>query len=136
MLQYFMQIVVAAVIERDGLVLIGQRKPGKWHALKWEFPGGKVEPGEAPAAALARELEEELGLSAEIGQCIADYEFQYPGRSRIRLIFFGVTRISGEIQNREYHDLRWEKRARLPEYDFLEGDVDFVRSLAGSNSAT
>jgi 8-oxo-dGTP diphosphatase len=136
MLQYFMQIVVAAVIEREGLVLIGQRKPGKWHALKWEFPGGKVEPGEAPTAALARELEEELGVSGEIGECIADFEFQYPGRSPIRLIFFGVTRFSGQIQNREYHDLRWEKRDRLLEYDFLEGDVDFVRSLAASSSAT
>ena len=62
-LQYSMQIVVAAVIERQGLILVGQRKPGKWHELKWEFPGGKVEPGEAPAAALARELEEELGHS-------------------------------------------------------------------------
>ena len=136
MLQYFMQIVVAAIIERDGQVLIGQRKPGKWHALKWEFPGGKVEPDEAPAAALARELQEELGVSAEIGASVADYPYQYPGRSPILLIFFGVTRFTGEIQNREYHDLRWEKRERLPDYDFLEGDVDFVRFLAGSNSAT
>jgi 8-oxo-dGTP diphosphatase len=130
-----MQIVVAAVIEQQGLVLIGQRKPGKWHALKWEFPGGKVEPGESPAAALSRELAEELGISAEIGQSIADYEYQYPGRSLIRLIFFDVPRFAGEIQNREYHDLRWEKRTRLPEYDFLDGDVDFVRSLAASSSA-
>jgi len=130
-----MQIVVAAVIERQGLILIGQRQPKKWHALKWEFPGGKVEPGEAPAAALARELEEELGISAEIGEQIADYEYQYPGRSAIRLIFFRVTSFAGEIQNREYYDLRWEKPERLPEYDFLEGDVDFVRSLANSNSA-
>jgi len=131
-----MQIVVAAVIERDGRVLVGQRMSGKWHGLKWEFPGGKVEPDEAPAAALGRELTEELGISAEIGESIADYEYQYPGRSPIRLIFFAVTRFAGEIQNREYHDLRWEKRERLPEYDFLEGDVDFVRSLARSSSAT
>ena len=133
---YLMQppvtVVVAAVIERDGLVLIGQRKPGKWHALKWEFPGGKVEPGESPDAALGRELEEELGIRAEIGDPIADYAYQYPGRSAIRLIFYGVTQITGVIENREYHDLRWEKRERLPEYDFLEGDVDFVRILAGS----
>jgi 8-oxo-dGTP diphosphatase len=135
MLQYFMQIVVAAVIERQGLILIGQRKPGKWHALKWEFPGGKVEPDETPAAALARELEEELGISAEIGEQIADYEYQYAGRSAIRLIFFRVTSYAGEIQNREYYDLRWEKPERLPEYDFLDGDVDFVRFLTGSNSA-
>jgi len=130
-----MQIVVAAVIERQGLILIGQRKPGKWHALKWEFPGGKVEAGEAPSGALARELAEELAIRAEIGEQIADYEYQYPGRSPIRLIFFRVTVFTGSIQNREYHDLRWEEPARLPEYDFLEGDVDFVRSLARSNSA-
>lgn len=131
-----MQIVVAAVIERQGLILIGQRKPGKWHALKWEFPGGKVEAGEEPAAALARELEEELGIHAEIGQVIADYEYQYPGRSAIRLIFFRVPGFASEIQNREYHDLRWEKPERLPEFDFLEGDVDFVRSLSGASSAS
>jgi 8-oxo-dGTP diphosphatase len=125
-----MQIVVAAVIERDGLVLIGQRHASKWHGLKWEFPGGKVEPGETPAAALCRELEEELGISAEIGPVIADYEYRYPERAPIRLIFLGVTRLTGEIQNREYHDLRWERRERLPEYDFIEGDVNFVRSLA------
>lgn len=130
-----MQIVVAAVIERGGLILIGQRKPGKWHALKWEFPGGKVEPGEEPAAALARELQEELGVSAEIGAVIADYGYQYPDRSPIRLIFFAVTRFKGDIENREYQDLRWTERRRLPEYDFLEGDLDFVRSLAGSSSA-
>jgi 8-oxo-dGTP diphosphatase len=131
-----MQIVVAAVIERDGLVLIGQRHASKWHGLKWEFPGGKVEPGEQPAAALSRELEEELSIRAEIGPVIADYEYQYPERAPIRLIFFGVTRFAGEVQNREYHDIRWERRERLPEYDFLEGDLDFVRSLASSSGAS
>lgn len=125
-----MQLVVAAVIERDGRVLICQRNAAKRHALKWEFPGGKVEAGEEPAAALGRELEEELGIRAEIGAQIADYEYTYAGRAPIRLIFFGVTHFTGEIENREFHALRWEPRARLPEYDFLEGDVDFVRGLA------
>ena len=122
--------VVAAVIERDGLVLVGQRKTGQWHALKWEFPGGKVEPEESPLAAIRRELEEELGIQAEIGPVIADYEYQYPERSRIRLIFYSVTRFSGEVENRVFEQIRWEKRARLVEYDFLEGDVEFVRILA------
>jgi 8-oxo-dGTP diphosphatase len=130
-----MQTVVAAVIERDGMVLIGRRKPGKWHALKWEFPGGKVEPGETPAVALRRELDEELNIRAEIGELVADYEYRYPERPPIRLIFFTVTGFTGEIVNREYHDLRWEKRRLLPEYDFLDGDVDFVRMLAASTSA-
>jgi len=122
--------VVAAVIERDGLVLVGQRKTGQWHALKWEFPGGKVEPEESPLAAIRRELEEELGIQAEIGPVIADYEYQYPERSRIRLIFYSVTRFSGEVENRVFEQIRWEKRALLVEYDFLEGDVEFVRILA------
>jgi 8-oxo-dGTP diphosphatase len=125
-------VVVAAVIERDGRVLIGQRKAGKWHALKWEFPGGKVEPGEAPAAALMRELEEELGIRAEVGAQAADYQYTYPGRPPIRLIFFRVTNFTGEIENRDFHDLRWETRERLPEVDFLDGDVDFVRALAAT----
>lgn len=129
-----MQIVVAAVIERDGLILIGQRHANKWHGLKWEFPGGKVEPGETPAAALGRELEEELSIHAEIGRVISDYQYQYPERAPIRLIFFRVTRFTGEIRNREYHDLRWENPERLPGYDFLEGDVDFVRSLSSGAS--
>ncbi len=61
-------VVVAAVIERDCRILIGQRKRESKHALKWEFPGGKVEPGEAPPSALARELREELAIEAVIGE--------------------------------------------------------------------
>ena len=125
-------VVVAAVIERDGKVLICRRRPGARHALKWEFPGGKVEPGESPRAALARELDEELGIRAAIGGEIASYPYQYPGRQPIRLRFFRVVEFAGEMQNREFADIRWEDRAKLPEYDFLEGDVEFVRELARS----
>jgi len=126
-----MTTVVAAVIERDGQVLIGQRPAGKWHALKWEFPGGKVEPGESPEAALRRELEEELGIQAAIGSRIADYEYAYPGREPIRLIFFTVREFTGIMENRAFEQVLWETRERLPTYDFLEGDVDFARLLAG-----
>jgi 8-oxo-dGTP diphosphatase len=66
--------VVAAVIERDGLVLICQRKRGGRHPLKWEFPGGKIESGEDPKTALERELREELGIAARIGEQLDDYE--------------------------------------------------------------
>ena len=128
-----MTTVVAAVIERDRHVLIGQRKAGKWHAFKWEFPGGKVEPGETPDAAIRRELEEELGIHAEIGPVITEYDYTYSGRSPIRLMFYSVFRFEGEPENRGvFQQIRWEKRERLPEYDFLEGDVDFVRTLAAS----
>jgi len=127
-----MTTVVAAVIERDGYVLIGQRKAGEWRAFKWEFPGGKVEPGETPDAAIRRELAEELGILAEIGPVITAYEYTYPGRPRIQLIFYLVAKFEGQVENRAFQDLRWEKRERLPDYDFLEGDVDFVRVLAGA----
>jgi 8-oxo-dGTP diphosphatase len=126
-----MTTVVAAVIERDGQVLIGQRPVGKRHGLKWEFPGGKVEPGEAAEAALRRELEEELGIQAVIGGQMADYEYTYPAREAIRLIFFAVREFTGLIESRVFEQVRWETRERLPTYDFLEGDVDFVRMLAG-----
>jgi 8-oxo-dGTP diphosphatase len=91
-----------------------------------------VEPGETPAAALRRELEEELGIEAEIGPQVADYQYTYAGRTPIQLMFFRVTQFTGEVENRDFHDIRWEKRERLAEVDFLEGDVDFVRTLASA----
>jgi 8-oxo-dGTP diphosphatase len=127
--------VVAAVIEREGpegkLVLIGQRKPGGRHALKWEFPGGKVESGEDPREALARELREELAIEAVIGAQIEAYDFLYRPEAVTRLRFFHVTEFTGEITNLDFAALAWERRENLPHYDFLAGDVDFVKRLAG-----
>lgn len=123
--------VVAALIERGGRVLIAQRKPEQWHALQWEFPGGKVEAGESPEAAVARELEEELGIQDAAGEEIARYSFSYPGRAAIELIFLRVRTWTGEPANRVFHDLQWEFPHRLSEYDFLEGDRDFLRTYTG-----
>ena len=125
-----MTTVVAAVIERNGLVLIGQRKRSGWHPLRWEFPGGKAEPGEDPQAALARELAEELDICARIGTEIMRYEYQYPDRSPILLIFYRVVDFEGEPRNLDFEQIVWERRKRLPGYDFLEGDIAFVRRLA------
>ena len=123
--------VVAAILEREGRILICQRRPEQSHALKWEFPGGKVEAGETPEQALGRELEEELGIVRAAGQEIARYEYGYPGKSPILLIFFQVSGFEGEPQNLIFQDMRWEARVRLGDYDFLEGDGEFVRRLAG-----
>jgi 8-oxo-dGTP diphosphatase len=124
--------VVAAVIERGGRILIGQRKPGGRHALKWEFPGGKVEPGEDGRSALARELQEELGIDAEIGEEIEAFTFRYGNGPETRLRFFRVNRFQGEPRNLDFAQIAWEEPARLPDYDFLEGDVEFVRRLAAA----
>ena len=112
--------VVAGIIERQGRFLICRRKPEQSHPLQWEFPGGKVEPGETPELALARELEEELGISGARGREMARYEFAYPGRGPIVLIFFRVTEFSGEPANRIFEEMRWERRERLPTFDFVE----------------
>lgn len=122
--------VVAGLIEKDGKLLIGQRKAGTRHEFKWEFPGGKVEQGESPRAALARELREELGIEATIGREITRYEFNYPKSSSLLLIFLAVPRFSGELRNAVFEKIQWETRENLPHYDFLDGDLDFVRRLA------
>jgi mutator protein MutT len=126
-LVFIMTTVVAAVIERDGLILIGQRKRTGQHPLKWEFPGGKAEPGEAPAAAVVRELEEELAIRARVEHEIMRYEYQYPGRPPILLIFHRVTEFTGEPENLDFEQIAWVARPRLGDYDFLEGDAEFIR---------
>jgi 8-oxo-dGTP diphosphatase len=123
-------MVVAGVIERDGRVLICQRRNQGPHGLKWEFPGGKVEPGETPRQALARELEEELGVQATIGPEIVRYEYRYPRSRPILLIFYRVADYQGTPHNRVFERIAWEEPARLADYDFLDGDADFIRRLA------
>jgi 8-oxo-dGTP diphosphatase len=125
-----MLTVVAGVIRRGGQILIGRRRAGQRHALKWEFPGGKVEPHEDPREALRRELKEELDIEATIGSEVTRYDYSYPGRPPIQLIFYDVSQFQGEPRNLIFDDMRWEVPRRLPRYDFLDGDVDFVRWLA------
>jgi 8-oxo-dGTP diphosphatase len=122
--------VVAAIIEREGRILIGQRQAEQSHPLKWEFPGGKVELGESPEQALARELEEELAIRDARGPEITRYEYTYPGKDPITLIFYRVTQFEGEPQNLIFREMRWEPPARLPEFDFVEGDQAFIGSFS------
>jgi 8-oxo-dGTP diphosphatase len=122
--------VVAGLIQSEGKILIGQRRSGTRHSLKWEFPGGKVEQGESPRAALARELNEELGINATIGREITRYEFSYPKGASLLLVFMEVTAFSGEIRNEVFERIEWEERRNLPKYDFLDGDIDFVHRLS------
>ena len=122
--------VVAAIIERNGTILICQRRRTDRHPLKWEFPGGKVEPGESPQAALERELEEELAIQAHIGPELTRGTHRYPGRAPILLIFYRVREFRGEPENRVFEQIRWEAPASLADYNFLEADTDILRTLA------
>jgi 8-oxo-dGTP diphosphatase len=126
--------VVAGVVTHGGKILIGQRKRNDWHGLKWEFPGGKIEPGEAPEQALARELREELGIEAIVGDLLQRYQFSYNERPPVELIFYSVTQFNGVPVNYEFEQILWEAPHRLPDYDFLDGDKDFIAWLASQHT--
>ena len=125
-----LRFVAAALIVRGGEVLIGQRRPDQPMALQWEFPGGKIESGESPEQALARELEEELGIHAVIGPRVTHIRHNYRHGGAVDLIFFAVHEFTGELQNRIYHEVRWTKLEDLTGYDFLAADRGLIRDLA------
>jgi 8-oxo-dGTP diphosphatase len=123
--------VVAGVIRRaDGRVLISQRLADDTLGGYWEFPGGKVDPGEELKAALHRELAEELGVETEIGAEIHRIVHPYPDRD-VRLYFFDARILSGEPQKLEVADLRWVTLDELMDYQFPEADLPLLRQLRG-----
>ena len=125
-----MKRVVAALIWKNGEILICQRTRHQPMPLKWEFPGGKIEEGEQPRDALRRELDEELGIAARVGNEVARVQHKYPGGSSIELRFFEVREYAGELENRIFREIVWSNPKDLPTYDFLEADLTLVRDLA------
>lgn len=129
------RLVVAALILRRTSsnreeVLICQRKADQPMALKWEFPGGKIEAGESPEEALRRELDEELGILAEIGAPVTQIRHNYRNGGAVDLQFFVVRAFAGELENRIFQEVRWSGFADLPFFDFLAADVGLIRDLA------
>jgi 8-oxo-dGTP diphosphatase len=129
-----LRLVVAALILREqGMaveVLVCQRKPDQPMSLKWEFPGGKIEPGETAEEALARELNEELGIEAVIGKRVSRVRHKYRNGGAIDLQFFVVKEFDGALENRIFNDMRWSPLAELPRFDFLAADLGLIRDLA------
>ncbi len=125
-----MKQVVAALIVREDCLLICQRTRHQSMPLKWEFPGGKIETGEQPRDALRRELDEELGIDARIGDEVANIKHRYPNGGALQLRFFVVREFAGEIDNRIFRDVRWARRSDLPAYDFLDADLKLVNDIA------
>ncbi len=126
--------VVAALILRGEAptleIFICQRRPDQPMGLKWEFPGGKIEEGETPEEALARELSEELGIDATIGRQITTIRHNYRNGGVIEIGFFTVTEYKGEMINRIFQQMLWSPVAALPTYDFLAADLTLIRDLA------
>jgi len=126
--------VVAALIESDGRVLVCQRRRGDRFALLWEFPGGKVEPGEELAAALARELNEELGVDAPVGPEVYRTFFQYREiQNSTEIVFFAALARPEEVRNLAFEKIEWRAPQTLKELDFLPADRDLVGQLASGS---
>ena len=125
-----MKRVVAGLIVRDGKLLVCQRTRHQTMPLKWEFPGGKIEEREQPRDALRRELEEELGILATIGDEVKRVQHEYPNGGMVELRFFVVREYKKEIENRIFKDIQWADPKELPKFDFLEADLTLVRDLA------
>ncbi len=132
--------VAAALIQQDGRLLICQRRRTDAFSLKWEFPGGKARAGESPADALARELAEELGVTAEIGGEVYRMRYRYAEHpDELELVFFFVELPSGSSaaasdarrpRNLAFERIEWVEPAALPQYDFLPADCELVSLLS------
>jgi 8-oxo-dGTP diphosphatase len=121
--------VVAALISREGRILIQQRPEGSARAGLWEFPGGKTEPGESDEAALARECEEELGVTVEVGPRLWQGEHAYEDLT-VSLALFGCRLSGGEPQPLCGQQLVWAQRPQLPDYPFVAADQPLLGPLA------
>ncbi len=126
-------MVTAAVIERDGRVLIAKRKNGWRFAGKWEFPGGKIEPNETPEECLRRELHEELGIETEIGNFFCSSTYAYP-HATVQLLVYRAFHVSGEYTLYDHQEIRWVLPEDLLQYDFPEADNLVIEKLIQAGS--
>jgi 8-oxo-dGTP diphosphatase len=125
-----MKQVVAALIVKDDLILACQRTRHQPMPLKWEFPGGKIEEGEQPRDAMRRELEEELGIVADVGNEVARIVHEYRSGGSVEIRFFEVRKYQNELENRIFREIRWVTKKNLLGLDFLDADLGLVKDLA------
>jgi 8-oxo-dGTP diphosphatase len=122
--------VVGAMIEQDGRYLITQRSPKATLPLLWEFPGGRVEPGETDQGALARELHEEMGIAVEVGDRAIHVEHAYEGYD-IDFCVYRCRLLSGPVRNLRVHAHRWVLPEELDRYEFPPADEKSIAKLLG-----
>lgn len=124
--------VTAAILRRtDGSVLVARRAPGRRLAGQWEFPGGKIEPGESPEACLARELDEELGITVAVGRHVATSRHD-DGQLAVELMAYECRLVSGELEPVDHDAIAWVAPARILDYALAVADVPIAQVLARS----
>ena len=124
--------VTAAIIEKSGKLLIAKRRLNGTLGGKWEFPGGKIEPGETPEECLRRELKEEFDIESEIGSFVVASKFRHffvP----IELLAYNVKWASGDMKIKEHEEVKWVTVNELGGYDFMEADRSIVEVLCNSS---
>lgn len=119
------EVAAGLILDEAGRLLACRRPQGKHLGGKWEFPGGKVEDGESPAAALVRELEEELGVTVETGRTLTPVVWDY-GRGPIRLHPFVCRIVAGELHPHEHEEIRWCSRDELLVLDWAAADMPIL----------
>ena len=127
--------VACAIIIKDNKILVCQRSSSMAMPLKWEFPGGKVEPGEDAAAAIVREIKEELHLDIDVLEQLERVEHEYP-TFRIRLIPFVAQVVGGHLQLEEHADAKWVSATELDQYDWASADVPIVEQVKSRRYTT
>ena len=120
--------VVAAIIKKDNLYLIAQRDKNKYMGLKWEFPGGKVEPNENFHEALSREIQEELNIQINVHEKIAEEKYK-DNQIDIILHYYLCSEKSGTIRLNEHENIAWVEKKDFDNYDFVEGDGNVLSLL-------
>ncbi len=123
-----MQQVTAALIEKNGKILLALRRAGKHMGRKWEFPGGKVDPGEDPKQALRRELEEEFSIQAEIGEYLGSTRFR-ESRLDLEILLYRATHLAGSFILREHEAIRWVEPGEVEAYDLVDSDRKLFRTF-------
>jgi 8-oxo-dGTP diphosphatase len=123
--------VTAAILESEGKILIAKRRKGGPFGGSWEFPGGRVEPGETPETALQRELREELGIETRVGELLATSLYDSTSLS-IELLAYQVSYLSGKVRLADHDEIQWVAPTKLAAYDFAAPDLPIVRAVLDS----
>ena len=126
-----MKQVTAAILVKDGKILIAKRKADDRQAGKWEFPGGTIEPNESPETCLKREMQEEFGIEVSVGKFFGESIYHYD-HGAIKLLAYLTSFVSGNLALKDHSAFRWVSTEQLSDFDFAPADIPLVEKLQRS----